>query len=257
MITFYQAIACTPAPHAADKSALGTLPVRGYRHCEPLRQATGFGLYCYPPCALAFEFDGTALQVWLRDEALGALDPGEAVQLPEAAAGWDARAPAALRGCLYPLLARSAVQPNMVQLWTGWLIRTSPEWGALIRPPANLPRPAGYDLYEGFIETDVWAGPLFVNLALTKTDTCIALRPEWPLCQVQPIPRAALTQKSVRVFAHEWTEEVWARYQEHVVVPARDPDRHRGAYAIRARQRPPAVWATAGPDGDDGREGQA
>jgi hypothetical protein len=244
-LTFFQGLAGAPPPQPADKSALGSLPVRGYRYCEPLRAATGFGYYIYPPVKLTFSWNGGAdLEVWMgppweRDpEYLGCLDPGEGVQEPEAAAAWDSVAPECLRGCLYPLVIRSTVQPNFLQLWTGWLIATDPEWGTLVRAPVNLPRPAGYDIYEGFVETDQWFGPVFANIVLTKTDTRITVPIGLPLCQVQAIPRAVVTQQSrTTVMLGGWTDEDYRRYDETVVRPSRDPERPHGAYAIRTRQR--------------------
>lgn len=232
-VTLYRALIGAPDPVPADPSALGTVPVRGYRYCEALRMATSCGHYLYPPAALAWEWDGgPRLEVWLDGERLGLLDPGEGIQDPAATAAWDARAPEELRGRLYPMAVRSPVQANFLQIFTGWVARTVPEWGVLLRPPANLPRPAGYDAYEGFIETDRWFGPLFINLALTTTNTRITLRPDWPLCQLQALPRAAYR---TTLAVGTWTEADWHAYRETVV----DHSRERlGTYAIRTRQRP-------------------
>jgi hypothetical protein len=238
MITFVQAIPGTVAPHPADASALGTLPIRGFRYCEPLRTASRFGYYCYLPLTLGIEYDGEgAMRVWLGEESLGSLEPGEGIQHPAYTRAWEQAAPTTLQRGLYPLVARSAYEPAMLQLWTGWLVRTEPEWGTLVRAPVNLHRPVGYMLYEGYIETDRWHGPLFANIAITKTDQKVTLRADWPVCQVQPLPRAAFHLDATHIAWGAWDDGEWARYAEHVVHRARDESRPRGDYAIRTRQR--------------------
>ena len=66
-----------------------------------------------------------------------------------------------------------AAEPGLIQLWTGLFVESTEDWSILIRPPANLPRNQGYELYEGIVESDRWFGPLFTNLRLVKTDVPI------------------------------------------------------------------------------------
>jgi hypothetical protein len=218
VITLYQAIADISGPHPADATALGTLPIRA---CHAVRAASGFGVYCYAPVDWEFQWDGAGrLDVWLNGEALGPLDPGAGVQHPAFTAAWNAAAPAYLHDRLYPLLIRSEVQPNMLQMWTGWHLHTAPEWVALARPPANLPRPFGYVLYEGIVES----GPLFASLLLTHADTPVPVRASHPLFQLQPLPRAALDPTAARVtevLAGDWTDTEWRHYHRNVVAPSR------------------------------------
>src|SRR5207244_11955854 len=61
-------------------------------------------------------------------------------------------------------------EPGVVQIWSGLIARTAPEWSLLVRQPANLARSQGYENYEGIIETDRWFGPLFTNVRLTRTN---------------------------------------------------------------------------------------
>ena len=75
-------------------------------------------------------------------------------------------------------------------LWSGFVARTAPGWGLLVRPPANLTRSLGYESYEGIIETDRWFGPLFVNLRLTRPNVPIEFDANYPFLQVQPVHRS-------------------------------------------------------------------
>ena len=61
----------------------------------------------------------------------------------------------------------------------------------MVRAPVNIPRNGNYETFEGIIETDRWFGPLITNIRLTKTDVPIDFRADFPLLQVQPIPRNA------------------------------------------------------------------
>jgi hypothetical protein len=236
----YQAIPDTYAPTPADKSALGTLPTRGFRHCEPLRAASGFGWYCYPPADLAFQWDGAGeLEWWIDGAAVGSLPPAHARQYPDFAKTWNATAPVALEGQSYPMVIRGTHEYGMLQVWTGWCVRTPADWSSLIRPLVNVAPPVGFSVYEGIIETDSWFGPLFANLILTKTDTRIELPKHRPFFQLQMIPRAAYAKHETDVIAFgDWTAREWDDYFETVVKPNRDPERQRGAYAIHSRQRP-------------------
>jgi hypothetical protein len=131
------------------------------------------------------------------------------------------------------------LEPGTIQIWTGLFARTTPEWGVLIRPPANIPRPAGYELYKGVIETDRWFGPLLSVFRLTVTDVWVHLPADIPFVQVQPISREAYLRRGWSCVESllDWTPDEWTRYCEAVVRPNITPNRRRGEYAVAARQR--------------------
>ena len=52
-------------------------------------------------------------------------------------------------------------------------------------------------MYEGIVETDRWFGPLFTNLRFTRTDVPVRLRADFPLAQVQPLPRLAYADSTL------------------------------------------------------------
>jgi hypothetical protein len=58
-----------------------------------------------------------------------------------------------LKGCSPPFLT-ALPEPGTLQIRTGLMVRTAPDWSQLARAPANLPCPGGHVLYEGVIETD-------------------------------------------------------------------------------------------------------
>jgi hypothetical protein len=85
-------------------------------------------------------------------------------------------------------------------------------------------------------------GPLFINLRLTKTDTPIAIRPEFPLMQVTPIFRdhyrdAVLNDVQICEDASAWTEREWNAFRATVAEPHLAASRRRGNHAIMTRKR--------------------
>jgi hypothetical protein len=137
----------------------------------------------------------------------------------------------------------------LIQLWTGLVVRTAPGWSLLVRAPANLPRSGGWDAFEGIVETDRWFGPLITNLRLTKTNVPIDFKPDYPLLQVQPIPRDAYEDSTLNNYEvvpdlAQFTPEDWDDYYDTVVRPNSQVVRPRGQYAAASRKRRSAEAAT-------------
>jgi hypothetical protein len=214
--------------------------MRACRYCEAVTSAAAFGWWIFPPIDLQFIWDGhdifwqcSALPDWLP------LIP--AAQFPDFAAHFDAAAPAALAGCSPPFLT-ALPEPGTLQIWTGLMARTATDWSLLIRSPANLPSPGGYWMYEGLIETDRWFGPMFTNLRLTRTHTPVRLGADFPLAQIQPVPRIAYAEASLGAVEHiadiaGFSENDWADYNATIATPNSCPDRPFGAYAVATRKR--------------------
>ena len=137
-----------------------------------------------------------------------------------------------------------------MQIWTGLIARTAPDWSLLIRAPANLPSPGGYAMYEGIIEADRWFGPLFTNVRFTRTHAPVRLRADYPLALIQPLPRVAYSDATLGAIANipdmtglrvsDWTD-----YETTVAGPNADPTRTYGAYAVSARKRARATCPVA------------
>jgi hypothetical protein len=168
-------------------------------------------------------------------------EPLSAVQFPNFASHFDAKAPDAVQGYAPPLLT-VLPEPGFVQIWTGLMARTAPGWSLLIRPLANLSPGGGFSLFEGVIETDQWFGPLFTNLRLTRTHQPVRFSAGFPLAQLQPLPRIAYAEETLSAVEYVpnldgFTAADWNEYNRNIVIPNGDPDRPHGAYAIAARRR--------------------
>lgn len=238
-VTFFRMIPQARMPQRADRSAAGTLPTRAFRYCEPVVTASAFGYYVFPPINFSLMWDGSEIS-WTYDGADGWL-PLKIAQYPHFAAYFDEHVPEEIRGFSPPFLGVFQ-EPGLLQMWSGLLMRTAPGWSTLVRPCANLPRPGGYELYEGIIETDRWFGPLITNFRLTRTDAPIEFRADYPLFQVQPLPREALDEQALNGYEAvpdlgNLHPEDWDAFYDTVVRPNVMENRPRGMYAAAARKR--------------------
>ena len=239
-LQFHRLIEQARPPQRADRSAAGTLPTRAYRYCDAVTSAAGFGWWVFTPMDLQLIWDGDKI-FWYYDGADDWMPLSPSTQFPNFSSAFDQAAPAALRGCAPPFLT-ALPEPGMLQIWTGLMARTAPGWSLLIRPPANLPGPGGYAHYEGIVETDAWFGPLFTNLRLTCTHTPVHLRADFPLLQVQPLPREAYAERTLAATdivpnMQSMQPEDWQAYNRAVALPTLDPDRPFGSYAVAVRKR--------------------
>jgi hypothetical protein len=237
IVHFHRLIEQARAPIRADRSAAGTLPARAMRYCEAVTSAAGFGWWVFPPMDLILLWDGDSIFWRYRDDWLALT----AAQFPSFSAAFDAAAPADLTGCAPPFLT-VLPEPGTLQIWTGLIARTAPDWSLLIRPPANLALQGGYALYEGIVETDRWFGPLFTNLRFTRSHTPIRLAADFPLAQVQPVPRHAygdniLSSASLTPDLANLGTADWDAYRASIAEPNSRPGRAFGAYATEARKR--------------------
>lgn len=239
LVQFHRLIPGTTMPQRADRSAIGTMPTRAFRYCEALVTASAFGYYVFPPIDFSLLWDGRGVQ-WTWKGA-GEWHELHVAQFPDFAATFDDLVPDEIKGFSPPFLG-AMQEPGIVQIWSGMVARTAPGWSLLIRPLANVPQPRAYEMFEGIIESDRWFGPLFTNIRLLKTDEPIEFRAEYPLFQVQPLPRAAYDDKTLNKVElvgslSDFTPEDWDDFYETVVRPNVQSDRPRGAYAVAARKR--------------------
>jgi len=239
-LRFFRLIPSAPAPRRADRGAGGLIPTRALRYCDPLTTATAFGWWVFPPVGLNLMWDGGTGVFWCPEGAENWY-PLKSAQFPDFADYFSRTAPPDCATYPPPFLV-STIEPAIVQIWSGWLVRTQPGWSTLIRQPANFPRPQGIDYFEGVIETDKWFGPLFINVRLTKTDTPILLHAELPLLQVTPILRAhyadsLLNNVAIANEPSDWTDHDWAQFHDTVVRPHTMDHRPAGLYATSARRR--------------------
>jgi hypothetical protein len=239
IVQFYQLLQQGRPPQRADRSACGTLPTRAFRYCEAATSASAFGWWVFPPIDVQLLWDGADI-FWNHAETEDWLPLLPSAQAPGFTEMFDGCAPPDLQGCAPPFLT-SLPEAGTLQIWTGLFARTAADWHLLVRAPANLPTPGGFVLYEGIVETDRWFGPLFTNLRFTRSHTPIRLRADFPLLQLQPVPRHAYADNILGSVARipdmdKFSDQDWDDYRSSIVVPNQHPDRPFGAYAAASRK---------------------
>ncbi|HVZ09087.1 DUF6065 family protein [Rhodopila sp.] len=248
LVTFHRLVPNARLPQRADRSAAGSLPTRAFRYCEAATSAAGFGYYIFPPIGFSIQWDGHDM-MWTFEGA-GEWLPLTSAQFPGFRDYFAGIAPEEIKDFSPPFIG-ALQEPGLIQLWTGIVARTAPGWSLLVRAPANLPRAGGYEHFEGIIETDRWFGPLITNLRLTKTDSPIHFKPDYPLLQVQPLPRTVYEDATLNNYElvpdlAQFTPEDWDDYYDTVVRPNVQVVRPRGQYAAAARKRRAAEEAGGG-----------
>ena len=241
-VEFFRLIPEARQPKRAERSAAGYLPSRAMRYCDALTSATGYCYWLFPPIDIRLLWDGEQVfwsygedESWLP---LSGTDSG-AVQFPGYAARFDDTVPELLRGYSPPFLT-ALPELGGVQIWTGLLAKTRPGWSLSIRSPVNLPGIPGLVAWEGGVETDIWFGPLFTNVRLTRTDVPVHIRSHAPFLQVQPVPQLAYSEDVLASFscaeASELTHPDWDRLGR-VLLPHPDHDVRQGSYAVTVHRR--------------------
>ncbi|WP_332775452.1 DUF6065 family protein [Polaromonas sp.] len=199
VVTFHKISPGAISPMHADKSALGSMPAAAHQFCEALRAASSFGWYIFPPCDIRLRWDGAQAFFDAGDEWL----PLTSVVDPELSSYWDEHCPEDMKGGAPPYLSTLFV-PGVVQIWSGLLVSTAPDWSVLVRPLANLVQSRAYSCYEGIVEADWFKPmPLFINIRLSATDTVIEIPRGRPLFQLQPVHRASYTTAMSSFVEHE------------------------------------------------------
>ena len=237
-VKFYRAFEGAPLPVRADRSGYGTLPIRAARYCDAVTLASAYGWWVFPPIDFELLWDGRSV-FWKYGDVEPWM-PLEAAQFPNFAQTFDSVAPDDIRGYSPPFLT-ALPEPGYVQIWSGMLARTTPDWSLLTRAPANLPLAGGFESFEGIIEYDRWFGPLFTNIRLTRTNLPVCLNTATPLIQVQPLHRAIYSDATMEAMGtvnrlEDFRDSDWADYRQTIVTPNQRPS-PPGSYAAAARQR--------------------
>jgi hypothetical protein len=79
-------------------------------------------------------------------------------------------------------------------------------------------------------------------MRLTRTNVPVRLRADFPLLQIQPLPREVYDDRlqarmAVLPDLESFSADDWEDYRQTIVVPNADPDRPFGKYAVESRKR--------------------
>jgi hypothetical protein len=132
------------------------------------------GYHLYPPMDLGIICDGVSIQWSYNHDGLGVGNDWWPLMSQALFPGfldyWNERVPTALQNYVPPMLAVDNVA-GILQIWTGTLVRTRPEWSLLVRAPVNdIRRSLGYEVLEGIVAIDQYGAHLFANLKFIAAD---------------------------------------------------------------------------------------
>nr|WP_294521712.1 DUF6065 family protein [uncultured Rhodopila sp.] len=240
IVRFHRLLPVGRTPIRADRAAMGTLPMRAVRYCEAVTSATAFGWWVFSPVDQEFLWDGAEIY-WRCADVPEWVPLQPSVQFPDYAEAFDREAPEAMQGCAPPFLT-ALPEPGCLQIWTGLIAQTAPDWHLLVRSMPNLPPAGAIGIFEGIIETDRWFGPLFVNLRFTRSHTPVKIRHDYPLAQVSPVLRECYSNETLDRIAVETglsslSDDDWDGYYATIVEPNLRPNRPFGGYATAVRKR--------------------
>jgi hypothetical protein len=194
IFTFHACFEGVVPPVPADPAVFGTQSFRAVTFCQPFRAASGFGWYGFPPVDFYVKWDGTSFR-WLPAGSDSWL-PLETVPVQTLYRLRGDEVPAdPLLG--FPTLL-STIEPGLLQVWTGLVASSPPEWSLLVRGVPNLPGHLTYEVLDGIIETGWWHGPLFTTMRFRRTDEPVKFSRKMPFVVYQPVLREAYEAKDVR-----------------------------------------------------------
>jgi hypothetical protein len=229
------------APMPADKAALGSMPVTAFQYCEAMRVASSTGWYLFPAEDIELMWNGADIFRAVD----GQWQVLEDLHQPAFQLHWDQHCPPGFQG-LAPPFVQVLPAKGALQIWSGWLIETSPGFSSLVRPIVNGQRSQLFHCYEGVVETDRFAPcPLFINLQLVATHVNIQLRRTDPLFQLQLVARDVLGHPGTTIedaFASPpdaagMTAADWQRFRATIRTDGADEAHRLGDYGAEVRRR--------------------
>lgn len=245
-VTFIKAYPDAIAPLRADKAACGVLPTVAFRHCEPVRTASSFGWYVFPPEDVILRWNGADTLIQVD----GRWQPLTQTMLPGMNEHWDRVAPDQCKGLAPPFVSVLPI-PGHVQVWSGLLCKTAPGWSVGVRSLVNMQASHLYRAFDGIVESD-WFGPfpLFMNFQLLSTDADIVLPRFAPLFQIQPLLKSTYNDEAHRFCVREidsasgrpealLSQEEWAGFRKTVRLNILEDEMEleAGTYGPNARRR--------------------
>jgi hypothetical protein len=210
------------------------MPAKALQYCAPSTYASAWGYYLFAPFEFWLQSDGHRNIQWSANghewKTLTEIWGGDI------GTAWDTIAPDDCKGYCPPSLSVSE-ETTIIQIGLGIIAITQPGWGLEVRPMVNDPAPSrGYVTYEGFIDTDRWHHPLFVNIHLTRTDEPIRFAHDWPLVQVRPMPWWLYRQSRTCQISTDVPDTVWEMFRTDIIDNVMSPNYRRGHYAATSRR---------------------
>ena len=178
----------------AEKTLKDTADKNGIKWCMPYKIANQMGFWIYPPIDFEITWHGGRDFTYKNYEEYDDTDYSIIHSM--------LRAPELTKSekWCHINIGRSKftyglVEEGVVQVYTGSIFRTPPNWCLQIRSPINFPERQPYYVMEGIIESDWMQYDIWINLVFTQKFKPLRFSPEnkTPIAQLVPIHRQAFT----------------------------------------------------------------
>jgi Family of unknown function (DUF6065) len=161
---------------AADSTLGGEVPVSARRYCMPFIEANRAGWYIYSPVDLDVSYCSEREEQWEMDWISGYVEDSELEVLADLADNGliDGRV---VRPRNKLVLSERGDEPSAtLQIWTGYVFKTSPGWNLWVRGPINRSFDLPYHVDESIIRTDLVARDIWINLRFYRPSELARIR---------------------------------------------------------------------------------
>jgi hypothetical protein len=178
----------------AEKTLKNTADNNGIKWCMPYKIANQMGFWIYPPIDFEITWHGGKDFTYKNYEDYDDSDYGIVhgmLRAPELAKSekWNHL------GIGRSKFTYGLVEAGVVQVYTGCIFKTSPNWCMQIRSPINFPERQPYYVMEGILETDWMQYDIWINLVFTQKFKPLRFKPDDqnPIAQLVPVHRQSFT----------------------------------------------------------------
>ncbi len=178
----------------AEKTLKGTGVPGGIKWCMPYKIVNSHGFWLYPPVDVDITWHGGRDFTYNLITDYGWDEHHNINNLMRARDIKDIE-----KWCSYnngrTKYTWGSVDVGVVQIYTGCIFKTDPNWCLQIRSPVNFSRKSQFFIMEALLETDWLQYDIWFNLVFTEKMKQVSLRrnDEIPMAQLVPIHRQSIT----------------------------------------------------------------
>jgi hypothetical protein len=178
----------------AEKTLKDTAVPGGVKWCMPYKLVNSNGFWMYPPADIEITWHGGKDFTYKMLEDYGPDEYNHISSLIKARDVKDFE-----KWCSFgngrTKYTWGSVDVGVVQIYTGCIFKTDPNWCMQIRSPVNFQRRSQFFVMEALIETDWLQYDIWLNLVFTEKLKPVTLRKTdlIPIAQLVPIHRQSFT----------------------------------------------------------------
>lgn len=178
----------------AEKTLKNMAFADGIKWCMPYKLVNSHGFWLYPPCDIEIVWHGGRdftykfLSEYSADEYANIASLLRAVDIKDLE-----------KWCSFEKgrtkFTFGEVEEGVVQMYTGCIFQTNPNWCMQIRSPVNFPIRSQVSVMEAILETDWLQYDIWINLVFSQQKKPLILRRDdyIPIAQLVPIHRKSFT----------------------------------------------------------------